>query len=318
MKKRSPKKSHIKIEDTVDLSGSRVHRYWDSAGFKDFYKQFRKGLALPKALEESADSPLKIQEAYKLRGFQFGNWLSNEDRYNYLAAIYICLYDLNKVLKFKGNNLGLDKNLIISFGSRGSSGALAHYEPTTNAINMTRYKRMDSINRQRYAFGQPPIELTKMERFVYTGGVGSFAHEYGHFLDYFFGANYDIYSRSWALTGGTSTNPTRINWAKKHNLRILTEDLMQKIYWKNEKTKTPSAYYQRLKTSVKGEYWHMRNEIFARAFEQYITYKLKEVGIYNTFLSKKKYVSTVYIPAKEFKAVVPYFDRLIAEMRKYF
>ena len=312
------KKSNIKIEDTVILSDSRVHRYWDSTGFQDFYKNFRKGLALPKTLENSADSPEIIQKTFKLRGFQFGNWLSNEDRYNYLAACYICLYDLNTVLKFKQSNLGLDKELVISFGSRGSSGALAHYEPRTNTINMTRYKRMDTINRQRMNLGQAPLELTKLERFIYTGGAGSFAHEYGHFLDYYFGSRYDVSPKSWSLTFGDSTNTTRINWPASNKLRVLTEDLMQKIFWKNEKLKTPSLYMARLEKSVKGEYFFKRNEIFARAFEQYILYKLTNIGIYNTFLKKKKYLAAVYIPEKEFKGVVPYFDRLVEGMRSYF
>jgi hypothetical protein len=120
------------------------------------------------------------------------------------------------------------------------------------------------------------------------------------------------------LTFGQSTNSTRVQWPASNKLRVLTEDLMQKIFWKNEKLKTPSLYMARLEKSVKGEYFFRRNEIFARAFEQYIHYKLTNIGIYNTFLKKKKYLAAVYIPEKEFKAVVPYFDRLVEEMRGYF
>ena len=223
------KNPNVKIEDTVTAPQSKVHRYWTTKGFREFYTNFRGGLALPKNIAQNSESPKKIQEVFKLKGFQFGNWLSNEDRYNYLAAIYICLHDLNKVLKFKGANLGMDNNLVISFGARGSARALAHYEPANDVINMTRYKRMDLINKQRAAVGQPPIEMTKLERFVYTGGVGSFAHEYGHYLDYYFGAHYDVNPSSRALTGGSSTSPKRINWPKTSKLRNLTEDVLQKI-----------------------------------------------------------------------------------------
>lgn len=311
-------RTSIKIEDTVVVHGSKLHDYWTTTGFREFYKQFRKGLALPKTIADNAASPLKIQEAFKLKGFQFGNWLTNEDRYNYLAAIYICLYDLNKVLKFKGNNLGLDNNLIVSFGARGSSGALAHYESWNHTINMTRYKKLSTINKQRADIGAPPIALPKTELFVYTGGVGSFAHEYGHFLDYYFGGNYDVDSTHYSLSTWRSTSYNRMIWGAKQPLRKLMEDLLMKIIWKDEKKKVYSAYMKKLKDYEKSDYWFRRNELFARAFEQYISYKLSALGIHNKFLAKRKYVGHVYIAPKEFKAVVPYFDKLIRELRKYF
>lgn len=170
----------IKIMDTLggeSIGTSRMEAWWKGKGFTAIYKGFRKGTVPAVFLKQIIDVR-KVEKLFKLRGFQFGNWVNNEDRFNYLAALGICLFDLNKVLKFKGNNLGLDNTLGVAFGARGQRGALAHYEPRTHIINMTRYYDADK-------WIKPP---SKAVRFVVSGGVGSFAHEYGHFLDYFFGS----------------------------------------------------------------------------------------------------------------------------------
>ncbi|WP_052600228.1 LPD1 domain-containing protein [Aureispira sp. CCB-QB1] len=300
----------IKITDTLagDRTGtSKMEAWWRGKGFTSIYKEFRKG-TVPAVFLKQIRDVRNVQHLFKLRGFQFGNWVNNEDRFNYLAALGICLFDLNKVLKFKGNNLGLDKHLGVAFGARGQRGAVAHYEPMTHIINMTRYYDADK-------FIKPP---SKAIRFVHSGGVGSFAHEYGHFLDFFFGGKIDVHNRYYSLTGGSSTEFTRMDYDKKKNpIRYAVEDLLEVAYWDASKKK-PSTFLKRILDYSNKPYYVERTEVFARLFEQYIAYKLKQIGIANSFLTDTKYTRAVYMTPAELKKVVPLFDKLLVLMRAYF
>lgn len=300
----------IKITDTLGgarIGTSKMEAWWRGKGFTDIYKQFRKG-TVPAVFLKQIRDVRNVEKLFKLRGFQFGNWVNNEDRFNYLAALGICLFDLNKVLKFKGNNLGLDSNLGVAFGARGQRGAVAHYEPMTHIINMTRYYDADK-------WIKPP---SKAVRFVHSGGVGSFAHEYGHFLDFFFGSRVEISSSYYSLSDGSSTSPTRIKLdKKKFPLRYAMEDLLEVAYWDASKKK-PSTFLKRIKEHSNRPYYVERTEIFARLFEQYVAYKLKQNGVSNSFLTDTKYISAVYMTPGELKKVVPLFDRLLVLMRSAF
>jgi hypothetical protein len=301
----------MKIVDTLKPEGgSRAERWWEDQGFSDLYQFFRKG-AMEKRFYEKLKDVRIVDEVFQLRGYQFGNWVTHEDRFNYLAALGICLYDLNRVLKFKGNNLGLDKTLGVAFGARGVKGALAHYEPSTNIINLTRYYEENRFDK--------PTE--KKVRFVFSGGVGSFAHEYGHFLDYFFGSKIETTTKVYALSDGRSVDPTRIVYNQtKMPMRYWMEEILEKAYWNKNKT-SESNYVRRIKDSIPERYLNYflrRNEIFARLFEQYIGYKLQELKIQNIFLTKTKYHSIQYMTPAELKVVVPLFDKLLLQMRKHF
>lgn len=286
---------------------SKLQKWWRHQGFKRLYKEFRKGEMDEKQLKKIADIR-DVERVFSLRGLQFGNWVTNEDRFNYLAALGISFFDLNQVLKFKNNNLGLDKTLGLAFGARGSRGAIAHYEPWDHIINMTRYK-------EAHRFKKP---LTKEVRFVHSGGVGALAHEYAHFLDFFFGSRVETDPRHVALSGGGDTIQKRVHYNReKKPLRSIMEDIMETVQWDKNKNKS-SAYYNRIISEGPGDYFYQRTEIFARCFEQYIAYKLKELKISNKFLTKTKYERAVYLTPTELKPVIPLFDKLIREMRKAF
>lgn len=300
----------IKITDTLGtgvMGTSKMEAWWKGKGFQAIYKEFRKG-SLPSVFLHKIKDVRNVQKVFNLRGFQFGNWVSNEDRFNYLAGLGICLYDLNKVLKFKANNLGLDSTLGVAFGARGQRGAAAHYEPQTNIINMTRYYEADRFITPK----------SKAYRFVYSGGVGVFAHEYGHFLDFFFGSRVEPHSRYYSLTNGRSTNPKRIDYdQKKYPIRYAIENLLEAAYWDTSKTK-PSSFVKRIKSFTNKPYYVERTEILARLFEQYVAYKLKQLGIANSFLTSTKYTREVYMTPTELKKVVPLFDKLLVLMRGRF
>ena len=301
------------ITDTYLDGKSHKETAFSLANAADFYRLFRPGGTVPKDVVKTANSVEATGKMFKLKGIQFGNWTTTEDRHDYLALTYLCLTDMNKVLKFKNNNLGLDGKLAFSFGSRGSGGALGHYESNNQVINITRYWRTDKINRIRESFGKPPLLfIPKSERFEKTGGAGSFAHEYGHFLDYTFGRYIAVSKDSNWLTGPYRTTSITIE-EQNHPLRKLTKEVMDAILLDSKGNR--SAYSKRIQKE--GEYWNRRLEVFARFFEQYISFKLSKLKITNKFLAKPVYRSSVYLNNKEFAKVVPKMDKLVAEMRKY-
>lgn len=296
--------SGLKISDTDQgiTVGSRADLYWQSNEIGEFYKYLRPKLQLPGTLVK-LNRIETVLDYFKIQSVGFGNWVTVEDRINYINAMVIAFYDLNKVLRFN-RNIGINKNLSITFGARGFGGAMAHYENSGRIINIT-----------RYSDGSSP----KVVRFLTSGGVTAFAHEYGHFLDYFFGTHVEPYKGSIALTNGRSiaTKPTGIN----SPMRIITDKILFSIMF-NKSGREHSAYYKRLKQFVDrtqgyGDYFIRRNEIFARAFEVYVMFELKQMGITNKFLTASKYSSMYNLKESEIKPLVPLFRELLRHMRRY-
>jgi len=306
------------LRDSYKDGSALKERHFTTEDALYFYKSFRPKSAVPKEMIQNVNSVKQIDKLFKLKGIQFGNWVTTEDKYNYLALTYLCLKDINKVLKFKDENMGLNGLLAFSFGARGVSSALAHYESNHQVINITRYWRTDKINRIRIALGQAPIrDIPKETRLLKTGGAGSMAHEYGHFLDYSFGRYRDQHKESNWLSGVYRTTKRTVEYSKNHVLRNKMNKVINTAL--NDKKGNPSAYYKRIapKNEGQSEYWTRRLEVFARIFEQYISYKLDKMNINNRFLSKTVYKSSVYLKPNEFKSIIKPMDDLIKEMRKH-
>lgn len=288
----------FKLQDTSPIIGqnSRLEEYWSSKGFTNFYTRFRKGKALPAKFHTMEDMQ-KIAKDFNLNSIGFGNWVTQEDRFNYLSALILSLYDIDQVLKFK--NVGLNGTLSISFGARGSGRALAHFEPKTFIINITRY------------IDDPSID--KLIRFLGSGGAGSLAHEYGHAIDYYFGTYREPMLKVASLSYGRTTQAI-VPVEKLPPVRMQMNVLINAINSTNGETK--SAYRKRLEDNIPGDYIIRRNEIFARVFEQYIFYKLKQKGIANSFLHDTKYMSMAYMRENEFIRVLPEIEYLMEAFRQ--
>lgn len=282
----------IKDSSLQVSSGSRADRYWADRGFQQLYSEFRKP-----SMKPPAEDPYSVvKKKYKVKAVEFGNWVSIEMRYNYLIGCVIAMDDINRATKLRSFGF---QSLSLSFGARGSGRALAHFEPWSDTINITRFSRGES--------------------FESSGGVGSLAHEYGHFLDYFFGIRTKNNSGSRALSGGqrTATKFTPEELADPGAWGAMSRTL-KAIIWKNETEH--SDYYKRVAAYAgDSDYWIRRNELFARAFEQYIQVKLQGLNIANSFLTKqRKYdiMGDVYLRKDEFKKIIPLIDKVIAALRK--
>ncbi len=123
-----------KIQDTNAKvsAGGRLRDYWIDRGVRQRRSSFVQW--------DKKDIDLKaLIEEYKLAGFEFGRYVNNEDRYDFVLGAKEALSDLSWMLK--SQNIGINYKIGIAFGARGRGGrAAAHYEPAYNMINLTKTK----------------------------------------------------------------------------------------------------------------------------------------------------------------------------------
>ena len=206
--------------------GGRVEDYWMTRVMHPHYAQ-------EEAKQQEVDMVAILKE-YKLKGFEFGNWVNQNDRYDFIHAFTRSAQILSEIIGSK--NIGLDLLVGVAFGARGrGGGAVAHYEPMHNMINLTKEK-----------------------------SYGSLAHEWGHAIDYNLGRHIDQNKDYSFLTGGHSVAAI-----------LPTNTGAQLRMWANavvdEAKATPS--YKRIEKA--DEYWHRRTEVWARFMEQYVAYQCK-------------------------------------------
>lgn len=146
-----------------------IARYQNNIIFKnkDFHKR-----ALPCAsdvrigqdhLNGAELTPEKFMADLKFRGVEFGNWVTEKERNDFLIATYNALADLMDILGLPLHYASLNGRIGIAFGSRGTSNASAKYEPDQQLISITK-----------------------------TKAIGNLAHEYFHALDHFIAENEGI------------------------------------------------------------------------------------------------------------------------------
>lgn len=106
--------------------------------------------------EVKINSSKELEQLFGFRGIQSGNWVLKDKSSAefHMQATAEAMTDMSDVLGIDAKYLGLNGNLALAFGARGKGGALAHYEPSTKVINITKMK-----------------------------GGGSLGHEYFHALD---------------------------------------------------------------------------------------------------------------------------------------
>ena len=232
-----------------------------------------------------------IMAKYNIKGFEFGNWVTQEERAEYVSSITPTLEDLFSILGSR--NIGINRNVGVAFGARGSRGARAHYEPVYNMINLTRYN-----------------------------GAGSLAHEYGHALDYNLGSFLDQNKDYPALSGGRSVSATLPD-NTGGQLRAYVNQIIDSIRNGKNFAKMELANKEAAAQGadpVYSPYWFRRTEIFARFFEQYVCYCLYERQISSRLLVKRwtYYMSyPVYVEKEDFMKIKPVADKLMKEFAAF-
>jgi hypothetical protein len=267
--------------------------------------------------------PEDLIEQYGFRGIQFGNWVEDAAGRYHVLCCGNALADLTALLEIPRKSGSLFGALGLAFGARGSGSAVAHYEPSTNVMNITKIR-----------------------------GGGSFAHEWSHGLDW------NLYSYSYNKTNGKRESLTGhkpgnflpyevvnafkdlmkeikegdgrirvtvpdplpreegryitsvVSYLKRNNYDVNAALMKLKDgnyrikpkQWEDigimycnilvqEKMEVPSEFFIPtdyssfyLDATKRGAYWRRDHELFARAFEAWIEDELIERGMTNSYL----------------------------------
>lgn len=220
----------------------------------------------------------------KMRGVQWGNSVTDGEREYHLRYVAESFNDLAEILQLPQEMASFNGRLGIAIGARGKQRALAHYEPTQKVINLTR-----------------------------KGGIGSLAHEWGHFFDNILPTVHDRSAGGFTsedMSGSYSyiKNPSPIEQAMKN---LFSSEVMETF---QDQIRNELRELWNKGVSVKRDYWLSSKEIFARTFETYIDYKLNKSGRSNTYLAGAP--SNKMWPSKfQIEKMTPHFDKIFEEFK---
>ena len=240
----------------------------------------------------------EFMSKFGLSGITYGNYVNNIARQAKLNATWDAFVDLANVLNIPAEKIGLS-GLGLQFGASGTGHALAHFRQTDNSINLTRDR-----------------------------GDGALAHEWGHALDYRLRRIFapsceqdfatDIYNTETAKEDSQRAGL----WLAHAAFRDIMGILMGRD--KNSMLHRSERYGRGNKS-----YWANAQELFARAFEAYVSHKLSGINPYLVnFIACHSFNDTIangtrgelssypYPTAEEMKQLAPLFSCLLDCVKK--
>lgn len=236
----------------------------------------------------SMDSNLAVRE-FGLRSLEFGNWMTQQNRADFMYASMQSLNHLAKLFKVEQSAIGFYGKLSVALGARGRGGrAMAHYEPNPYSV----------------------INLTK------TMGQGTLAHEYGHALDNILSFHTGKKAQTYVSGGRTTRMHYDKEVAKNGNyFEQQFEELFRVLYWDNKGNATD---FQNNIKKVDRDYWKQRNEVFARTFEAYVRMNLNKTNIKDIWLCMPSYKNKVYPSDTLVKKASKYIDNIVRKSYELF
>lgn len=242
-----------------------------------------------------------MMDTLKMRGIQHGNSVTDDERQHHLQKASEAFADLSDAIGLSDHEMSLGGQLGIAFGARGKGTASAHYEPSSRVVNLTR-----------------------------TNGVGTLAHEWGHFFDHSL--------TGFGLGSGDADYMSDHTWEKefrkdekgdwikdeKGQMKVFDvgEDPIPSAYRQLRQSWQMSGFKKRLSQAIsedlnaglisekKAKYWGSNREVFARCFERYVQFKLAESGRENTYLSGMDKGHKYWPTDAEVKSMAPAFDAI--------
>ena len=170
------------------------------------------------------------------------------------------------------------RQLGLAIGARGRSGASAHYEPNEKVINLTR-----------------------------NSGVGSLAHEWGHFFDHHVGGG--GHEQFLSSTSDSDRESSNANPEVKAAMRGLTKSFRESGYQARLRQNLQKMVNDGLMSERMGNYYLKRIEIFARTFERFAQNELHSQGRENSYLVglRKEGETSIYPTKDEVEKMAPHF-----------
>jgi hypothetical protein len=241
-----------------------------------------------------AGSTTVLADRMGMRGLQFGNSVTDDERSHHLRKTAEAMVDLAEVTGLPDRAISLDGQLGLAFGARGKGRAAAHYEPGTKVINITR-----------------------------KNGVGTLAHEWGHALDDYIGGQTPR-GQSRSNVGETflSEQTSGLYWDRMGGTSSQADDPVWKAMDGVRKAISESDFPYTLREGLRGYgiktgsgqygYWTSGREVFARTFERYVQHKLRSKGQENTYLSGLGGESPLWPTKEQIAKMAPAFDELMS------
>lgn len=87
-------------------------------------------------------SSKELEQLFNLKGIQSGNWVLKDKSSAefHMQAAAEAMVDMSDILGIEPKYLGLNGNLSLAFGARGTGGCVAHYERQKKLINITKIR----------------------------------------------------------------------------------------------------------------------------------------------------------------------------------
>ncbi len=267
------------------IRDGKVERWWYEGGDTPHSINKRtanRNLSGRQKLGEDLPTVEDTLKMFNFRGFEFGNWLSQSERYDVFRTFQYCLADMSDWLGSR--NIGFDNQIGVAFGARGSRGAKAHYEAIENVINMTKMR-----------------------------GAGSLLHEYAHAIDYCVGAFFDQNGYHMGLSGGHTMSQSEKNVGGQFRA------MMNKILNYARSTESYHKMSHTPQYAMNLNYWGNSTEMFARLTEAYYGYYYNKSN--NHYLVKPTSVYEknskdygVYLSKDEMDVIKPELDKFWKEV----
>jgi len=259
----------------------------------DFYQTpvDRKGPEYSNLKDVKAQTDL-LMDKIKLKGLQWGNSVTDDERKYHLKQLSYAFKDLAEVTGLPEKFISLNGKLAMAIGARGKGRALAHYERNLKVINLTR-----------------------------ANGVGSLAHEWGHALDNIMNEVINDTSSGFLSDnsyGNRKWNPETKSYTDEFTNKTSEAmvNLLNSEAWANYRKKATATYNGLSQHITKGaDYWISRKEMFARLFEGYISKKLKSQDRSNSYLSSAPESDGLWPAEKTLDDLTPYVDNLLESIK---
>ena len=183
----------------------------------------------------------EIRNFFDFRGVKIGGWVKPDEQQQRAEDFFIALLDLKDILNLPPFALSLRGQLSIHYGTGGRPGVCAHYQPSSQTLALAKH-----------------------------AGIGSLAHEWAHALDHYLAkTSFDEPVGARFATSAWLANFT----LRPHPINDALERLLCCIYLSDDQ-RSPSAFVTAavsLDQQNESVYWSLPEELFARAFEAWIS-----------------------------------------------
>ncbi len=298
------------FRDSFGLEAKKRNQEFDPADLYVSHAERRGGPRVPG--NTAAERVKYLEDSIGFFGVQWGNSVTDKEREHHAQKAVEAFVDLADILGLPVSDISQGGQLGLAIGARGHGTALAHYEPQ---LKMPDGSEVRVIN------------LTR------KSGVGSLAHEWGHFFDNMLegygrdkfmsedhGFTHEIIDQNGRryLTHGGAVPSSGAEKRERPDTAIRQAYARWAEAVQSFKTRLRGVIREAVADGSiprsKAQYWISTREVFARTFERYVQRKLEGQGRANTYLSG---VAThdLWPTDQEVEAMTPAFDAIFDAYR---